>query len=81
MVYESLSSGAPVGIVEMPVSPKRAGKAPSRVARGLMSLVEQGRVTTFTHWAQDRTLQAGPPLREADRAAAYILTHYPELLS
>lgn len=81
MVYEALSCGAPVGIIEMPVHPKRSGKAPSRVARGLVHLVSDGYVSTFTQWAKTHTLAAGPPLREADRAAAYILNHYPELLS
>lgn len=82
MVYEALSSGAPVGIIEMPTHPKRVGKAPSRVARGLSQLVEHAYVTTFTNWAKnEHTLTAGPPLHEADRAAAYILTHFPQLLS
>lgn len=81
MVYEALSSGAPVGIIEMPVHPKRAGKAPSRVARGLAQLVEEGYVNTFTHWAKDHVLTPGPPLHEAARAADYILTQFPKLLS
>ena len=81
MVYEALSCGAPVGIIEMPENPKRAGKAPSRVARGLAKLVEEGFVTTYTQWAKSDSLTAGPPLHEADRAAHYILTHFPTLLS
>lgn len=80
MVYEALTSGAPVGVVEMPVHPKRAGKAPSRVARGLAKLVEDGYVTTFTGWSKTRTLTPGPPLNEANRAADYILTHFEDLL-
>ena len=80
MVYEALSSGAPVGIIEMPTHPKRAGKEPSRVARGLAKLAEDGYVNTFTHWATSHTLTAGPPLHEAKRAAEYILTHFPTLL-
>lgn len=81
MVYEALSSGAPVGIIEMPVHPRRAGKAPSRVARGLAHLVEEGYVSTFTHWASDHRLRASRPLHEAARAADYIFTHFPRLLS
>lgn len=81
MVYEALSCGAPVGVIEMPVNPKRAGKAPSRVARGLMRLVEEGYVSTFTQWAKTHELVAGPPLRETTRAAECILNRYPELLS
>ena len=81
MVYEALSSGAPVGIIEMPVAPKRAGKAPSRVARGLMRLVDDGLVATFTQWAKTHTLTAVPPLKEAERAAEYILNKFPTILS
>lgn len=81
MVYEALSSGAPVGIIEMPVHPKRAGKAPSRVARGLAKLVEGGYVSSFTHWAKTHELPLGQPLHETSRAADYIFTHFPKLLS
>lgn len=81
MVYEALSSGAPVGIIEMPVHPKREGKPPSRVARGLLGLVEEGRVSTFTAWAMNHELPPAQPLHEAARAADYILTHFPQLLS
>lgn len=81
MVYEALSCGAPVGIIEMPAQPKRAGKAPSRVARGLVHLMEGGYVTTFTQWAKSHELIAGPPLNEAARAADYILTQFPTILS
>ena len=81
MVYEALSCGAPVGIMEMPVNPKRAGKEPSRVARGLLRLVEDGYVSTFTQWAKTHELTVGHPLSEAARVAEYILTRFPELLS
>lgn len=78
MVYEALSCGAPVGIIEMP---KRAGKAPSRVARGLARLVEEGYVTTYTQWAKTDTLAEGVLLNEAERTANYILTQFPTILS
>ncbi len=81
MVYEALSSGAPVGIIEMPVHPKRAGKDPSRVTRGLLSLVQEGYVTTFTQWLSTHKLTAGTPLHETDRVAEYILNRFPSLLS
>lgn len=81
MVYEALTSGAPVGIIEMPAHPKRAGKAPSRVARGLAKLVEESYVTPFTAWVRDHTLTPGPQLREADRVAEHIITHFPKLMS
>ncbi len=81
MVYEALSSGAPVGILEMPVNPKRAGKTPGRVTRGLAQLVNEERVTTFTQWLTARQLKPTTPLREADEAADYILHRFPHLLS
>lgn len=81
MVYEALSSGAPVGIIEMPTHPKRIGKAPSRVARGLMKLVAEGYVSTFTQWLTTHELKPGPPLNEAVRAAEFILNRFPELIS
>lgn len=81
MVYEAVSSGAPVGVIEMPVHPKRARKEPSRVARGLANLVKDGYVTTYTSWLKNHQLTAGPTLHEADRAAEFVLKRYPDLLS
>ncbi|MBR9909498.1 MAG: hypothetical protein GYB33_03985 [Gammaproteobacteria bacterium] len=69
MVYESLSSGANVGVLEVPR--KRTG----RVSRNLDTLVAEGRVLTLRH-LQQQGLPAAPrfpPLQEADRAAAHIL--------
>lgn len=80
MVYEALSCGAPVGVLEMPVHPKRAGKEPGRVSRGLLQLVEEERITTFTQWLKTHTLHPGKPLQETVRAADFILTRYPFLL-
>lgn len=82
MVYEALSSGAPVGILEMP--PKEGPHKPdsSRIARGLNMLISDGSVCRFTEWAKTHTIpQAKEPLNEAARAAAYILEHFPKLLS
>ena len=81
MVYEALTSGAPVGILEMPVHPKRVGKAPGRVACGLAQLVEEERVTTFTQWLTTHQLKSSSPLREADRAASFILKRFPKIIS
>ncbi len=81
MVYEALSSGAPVGVLEMPVHPKRVGKAPGRVSRGLAQLVEEERVTTFTQWLKTRTLRSCPPLQETLRVADFILAKFPSLLT
>lgn len=81
MVYESLSSGAPVGIIEM--TPKRRGKKKkcTRVSRGLGMLVEDGSVCMFTEWAKTHHLpRPETPLNEAGRAADYILERFSQLL-
>lgn len=77
MVYESLASGAPVGILDMqPRRPK-----PSRVARGLHMLLEEKRVTPYREWASThRLISQAEPLFEAERAARYILDRFPRLL-
>lgn len=82
MVYEALSSGAPVGIIEMPRKKiYRKGKKVSRVSRGLDMIISDGCVRSFTEWAKDRTLpQPDTVLDEAHRAAEYILDRFPKLL-
>lgn len=82
MVYEALSSGAPVGIIEMAPKPARKrSKKISRVARGLNMLIEDKSVRTFTEWARTHELPApGSILNEAARTAAYILERFPKLL-
>lgn len=70
MVYEALSSGAPVGLLPVPRKVRD-----TRVLRGLKRLVTEGFVTPYEHWRQTRTLPAPPhPLREADRCAQHVLT-------
>lgn len=82
MVYEALSSGAPVGILDMPRKGKPQEAPCSRVARGLRMLVDDGSVCTFTNWARTHALpRAATLLQEADRAADYILSRFPSLLS
>lgn len=80
MVYEALSAGAPVGVLEMKAkNDKRKGVC--RVARGLNMLIEDKAVCTFTEWAKTHKLpQSEKPLNEAGRAADYILQHFPQLL-
>lgn len=82
MVFESLSSGAPVGLIEMKRKrSKKEGKI-SRVSRGLNMLAEDGDVSTFTEWAKTHTLpQPNKTFNEAGRAAAYILERFPTLLN
>lgn len=77
MVYESLGTGVPVGILDMP--PR--SKTPSRVAQGLRMLIDETRVTPYRTWASSHRLATGhAPLLEAERIAADILDRYPDLL-
>lgn len=82
MVYEALSSGAPVGIIEMAAKEGPHKPDASRIARGLNMLIADGSVCRYTEWAKSRTLPHGSaPLNEAGRAADHILAHFPRLLS
>ncbi len=78
MVYEALSSGAPVGILDMP---ERERKHVSRVHQGLQQLIADGYVNSYADWAQTRVLKQEKPLEEAKRAALAILDRFPQLLS
>ncbi len=82
MVYEALSSGAPVGVIEMPRrGDRRRKQKPSRVVRGLGMLVKEGQVCAFTEWAKTHKLPTpGAELYEAGRTADYILSRFPQLL-
>lgn len=81
MVYEALSSGAPVGVIEMKRKrSKKEGKI-SRVSRGLDLLTGDGDVSTFTSWASEHKLpQNNNILNEAGRAADFVLTKLPNLI-
>ena len=81
MVYEALSSGAPVGILEMASAAQRGRRRVSRVERGLQMLVKDGTVHTFTEWAKTHSLPTQPcVINEAARTADYILERFPRLL-
>jgi len=68
MIYESLSSGAAVGLLDMPlIAPKM-----SRVRHGIAMLGEEGRVTSFAEWERTGKLKTAEPLVEVDRVAALI---------
>lgn len=76
MVYEALTAGASVGLLEVP---RHAGK-PGRVVRGVQSLVERGWVTAYHDWREGRSLASDrPPLAEADRVAQIVLERFPAL--
>lgn len=67
MVYEALTSGAAVGVFDLPQ--RRA----SRVVKGLDRLVQSGWVTRFRNWQPGQTLpRLGRELNEAARCAKWI---------
>ena len=76
MIYEALSAGVPVGILEM----RRKSETPSRVARGVDMLVAESRVTLFSAWRGTGALARAEPLQEADRAARHLLERFPTVL-
>lgn len=71
MVYESLTSGAAVGLLEVPCN------RPGRVTAGVKELVNHGWVTPFASW-QSGTALPHPPstLHEAARCAAVVCERY-----
>lgn len=73
MVYEALTSGAGVGVFDLP---KRRS---SRVVRGLERLVQSGWVTRFRNWQPGQSLpRLAVELDEAARCAKWIrLFWYP----
>ncbi|MFK7789312.1 MAG: mitochondrial fission ELM1 family protein [Phycisphaeraceae bacterium] len=69
MVYESLTAGAQVGLIDAP----RKGSL-GRVVRGVDSLIERGWVLPFDTWDQGQALPTDrPTLAEADRVASLII--------
>jgi len=71
MVYEALTVGAAVGILDMPQ------QRPSRVSRGLAQLADQGWVTPFADWRQHQTLRRPPQtFNEAERCARWIVDRW-----
>jgi mitochondrial fission protein ELM1 len=71
MVYEGLTSGAAVGILDVPR--KRA----SRISRGLDRLAAEGWVTSFADWRQRRHLPRPPGVfNEAERCARWIVERW-----
>lgn len=81
MVYEALSSGAPVGIIEMPRKRPPHKNKQSRIERGINMLIADGGTNSFTEWAKTNTLpHPENVIDEAARAADYILSKFPDLL-
>jgi len=68
MVYEALTAGAAVGVLDLPVNPK------SRVGWAIARLADAQRITRFVRWCAHGTLTPNThPLAEADRCAIWIL--------
>jgi uncharacterized protein len=72
MIYEALSSGACVGLLEMPRTSQH-----SRVLRGLNALVSQRFLSVFSEWQVTKKLFPAPEiLREADRCASEVISRW-----
>lgn len=72
MIYESLGSGAPVGLLNMPTLLPDGNKK-SRVAKGIAMLEDDGWVTTFDTWKETGILKPKGALVEVDRVAAVLV--------
>lgn len=71
MVFEALSSGAAVAILELPPSRE------SRVSRGVAHLVSTGYAVSYSRWlAGTAPRPPAPPFNEATRCARWILEHW-----
>ncbi len=68
MVYEALTAHVPVGVFDLPLA-KKAG----RVALGVQSLIDSGRVSSLSAVQSGVPMQRPvPPLFEAERAAKWL---------
>ncbi|MCL1856655.1 MAG: mitochondrial fission ELM1 family protein [Kiritimatiellaeota bacterium] len=80
MIYESLGSGAAVGLLDVPLVHQGLGVRGqglvSRVQRGIAMLEEDGRVTSFSEWERTGKLKTSEPLVETDRVASLIQERY-----
>jgi len=77
MVYEALSGGAAVGVLEVPARKRRCGAAADRVRSGLDMLVRQGLVTRLAARDPAQPLAVPcAPLNEARRCADWIIEHW-----
>ena len=68
MVYEAITSGAAVGLIELPQDQG------SRVAGGVTQLIQQGWVTPFRQWQMQGELSVVPgDFNEAERCADWMI--------
>lgn len=71
MVYEALTAGAAVGVLDVPV------KHANRVSRGLERLAAESWVTLFADWSPGQPLQRPPQtFNEAQRCARWIIEQW-----
>lgn len=71
MVYEALSAGAAVGVLEVPE------RRHSRVSAGLNELIREGLVTSYSMWEQTRRLEwPRTPINEAERCAEHVIDRW-----
>ncbi len=71
MIYEALTAGAAVGVLEMP------RKRSSRISQGLEQLAADGWVTPFADWRRNPRLHRPPGLfNEAERCARWIVERW-----
>ena len=71
MLYESLGSGAPTGLLQVP------RQRENRVTRGIDHLIAEGTVTPYAQWRTDPQLPPPPAMDEAGRCAEEILRRWP----
>lgn len=71
MIYEALTSGAAVGLLEVPA------RGRDRVVRGVEALVDEGLLTTYSQWLEGAELRAPKqPFDEAARTAREIVARF-----
>lgn len=71
MLYEALSAGAQVGVIELP-----ALRADSKLQRGVAGLYERGLVALSTHCARLDITAAAHPMQESQRCADALLRRW-----
>lgn len=75
MIFESVSSGTRVGLIEVPKKPVGTPK----VASGIRLLQKENYLFTYAQWKAGKAKTCKkPPLQEADRVAEGILERYPQ---
>lgn len=71
MVYEALTAGAAVGVLEMPQ------RQPNRIGRGVERLMAEGWVTAFAQWSPGQVLPRPPAgFNEAERCARWMVAQW-----